>query len=97
MDPRLLVQRLVERGTVVVKLLPQLLLGLGLDEVGGGMPAHSLSYSGCAREPPEDGRAARDDEASVPSAGHPSTAPPSPLTTSAPVGGSGAGAGMLTH
>jgi hypothetical protein len=40
---------------------------------------------------------ARDDEASAPSAGYPSAAPLSSLTMSAPVGGSGAGAGRLTH
>jgi hypothetical protein len=33
-DPRHLVQRSVERGAVVAKLLPQLLLSLGLDKVG---------------------------------------------------------------
>jgi hypothetical protein len=34
MDPQRLVQRIVERGTVVTKLLPQRLLSLGLAEVG---------------------------------------------------------------
>jgi hypothetical protein len=34
MDPQGLVQRIVERGAVVPKLLPQHLLGLGLVEVG---------------------------------------------------------------
>jgi hypothetical protein len=42
MDPQCLVQRVVERGPVVSKLLPQGLLGLGLIEVGwrrtGGLP-----------------------------------------------------------
>jgi hypothetical protein len=33
-DPQRLVQRSVERSAVVAKLLPQLLLGLGLDTVG---------------------------------------------------------------
>jgi hypothetical protein len=33
-DPQRLVQCSVERSAVVAKLLPQLLLGLGLDEVG---------------------------------------------------------------
>jgi hypothetical protein len=33
-DPQRLVQRVVERGTVVTELLPQHLLGLGLAEVG---------------------------------------------------------------
>jgi hypothetical protein len=33
-DPQRLVQRIVERGTVVMELLPQRLLGLGLIEVG---------------------------------------------------------------
>jgi hypothetical protein len=34
MDPQRLVQRVVDRGIVVSKLLPQRLLGLGLVEVG---------------------------------------------------------------
>jgi hypothetical protein len=34
MDPQGLVQRIVEQGPVVSKLLPQRLLGLGLVEVG---------------------------------------------------------------
>jgi hypothetical protein len=34
MDPQGLVQRIVERGAMVSKLLPQCLLGLGLVEVG---------------------------------------------------------------
>jgi hypothetical protein len=34
-DPQCLVQRLVERGTVATELLPQLLLLLGVSEVGG--------------------------------------------------------------
>jgi hypothetical protein len=42
MDSQGLVQRVVERGPVVSKLLPQRLLGLGLVEVGlrrtGGLP-----------------------------------------------------------
>jgi hypothetical protein len=33
-DPQRLVQRIVERGTVVSKLLPQPLLSLGIIEVG---------------------------------------------------------------
>jgi hypothetical protein len=33
-DLQLLVQRVVERGTVVAELMPQRLLGLGLAEVG---------------------------------------------------------------
>jgi hypothetical protein len=33
-DPQRLVQRIVERGTMVMELLPQRLLGLGLIEVG---------------------------------------------------------------
>jgi hypothetical protein len=60
-------------------------------------PACSLSCSGCSAGPPEVGRAARDDEAPAPSVGPPNAVPPSPLTTSALVGGSGAGAGRLTH
>jgi hypothetical protein len=35
MNPQRLVQRPVERGVVVVELLPQLLLLLGVGEVGG--------------------------------------------------------------
>jgi hypothetical protein len=34
MDPQCLVQRVVERGAVVSKFLPQRLLGLGLVKVG---------------------------------------------------------------
>jgi hypothetical protein len=34
MDPQDLVQRIIERGAMVSKLLPQRLLGLGLVEVG---------------------------------------------------------------
>jgi hypothetical protein len=33
-DPQRLVQRLVERGTVVTELLPEPLLCLGIDEMG---------------------------------------------------------------
>jgi hypothetical protein len=47
--------------------------------------------------PPEVGRAARDDDAPAPSAGHPSATPPSSLTMSAPAEASGADAGRLTH
>jgi hypothetical protein len=61
------------------------------------VPARARSCSGCAVGPPEAGRAACDDEAPAPLAGHPSAVPSSSLTTSAPVGGSGAGAGRLTH
>jgi hypothetical protein len=48
-----------------------------------GAPACSRSYSGRVAG------LARDDEAPALSAGRPSAAPTSPLTTSAPVGGSG--------
>jgi hypothetical protein len=35
MDPQRLVQHPVQRGAVIAELLPQLLFGLGVDEVGG--------------------------------------------------------------
>jgi hypothetical protein len=96
-DPQHLVQCSVERSAVVAKLLPQLLLGLSLGKVGrrcaGTLPLLLWMRAG----PPEAGRVARDEKASSPSAGHPGAAPPSSLTTSAPVGGSRAGAGRLTH
>jgi hypothetical protein len=96
-DPQRLVQRSVERGAVVVKLLLQLLLGLGLDEVGrrcaGALPLLLQMCRGAARS--REGGARRRGPDAVSRA--PSTAPLSSLTTSAPVGGSGAGAGRLTH
>jgi hypothetical protein len=67
MDPQRLVQRPVERGTMITELLPEPLLRLGVDE------------------------------APTPSAGRPSTAPTSLLTTSAPVGASEADASGLAH
>jgi hypothetical protein len=49
-DPQGLVQRVVERGPMVLKLLPQGLLGLGLVEVGwrraGGLPLLLQSHHG---------------------------------------------------
>jgi hypothetical protein len=42
MNPQCLIQRVVERGTVVSKFLPQRLIGLGLVKVGrrrAGMPS----------------------------------------------------------
>jgi hypothetical protein len=82
---------------MVAKLLPQRLLGLGTSEVSRGASAHSRSCSGRAAAQSEAGRTPRDDEASAPSARRPDTTPPSSLTTSTPVGGSGAGAGRFLH
>jgi hypothetical protein len=59
--------------------------------------ARSRSCSGRAVAPYEAGRTARDDEASAPSARRPDITRASSLTTSAPTGGSGAGAGRLPH
>jgi hypothetical protein len=47
--------------------------------------------------PSEAGRAARDDEASALCVGCPDITQSSPLITSTPTGGSGAGAGRLSH
>jgi hypothetical protein len=51
MDPHPFVQRPVERGAMVAKLLPQRLLGLGTDEVSRGASARSCSCSGRATAP----------------------------------------------
>jgi hypothetical protein len=59
MNPQRLVQCPVERGAVAAELLPQLLLLLGLGEVGGAS----------TRSSPEAGGAARDEEASAPCPG----------------------------
>jgi hypothetical protein len=90
-DPRSLVQRPVERGAVVAKLLPEPLLRLSLDEVGRRGVGIVLPCSRRAAGP------AGDDEASALSAGHPSVAPTSPRATSAPAEASGADAGALAH
>jgi hypothetical protein len=44
-----LVQHPVERGAVIAELLPQLLLLLGVDEVGGGASTRSLPEAGGRR------------------------------------------------
>jgi hypothetical protein len=82
---------------VVAKLLTHLLLSLSLGKVSQRCARALPLLLLMRREAAEAGRAARDNEASAPSAGRPSTVPPSSLTTSAPVGGSGAGMGRLTH
>jgi hypothetical protein len=97
MDPQRFVQHPVERSAMVAKLLPQHLLGLGAGEVGRWRVAVPRSCFGRAAVPSEAGTTPCDDEASAPSAEHPGATPQSSLTTSAPVGGSGAGAGRFTH
>jgi hypothetical protein len=42
-DPQRLIQRSVERGVVIAELLPQLLLLLGIDKVGGRLVDTLLS------------------------------------------------------
>jgi hypothetical protein len=83
-----LVQRPVEQGAVAAELLPQLLLLLGVGEVGAGASTHSS---------PEAGGPTRDEEASAPCLGPLATMWPSHLLTSAPAWGSGAGVGRLAH
>jgi hypothetical protein len=75
MDPQRLVQRSVERSAVVAELRPQLLLRLGLDEVGWRCAGSLQLLLRCAVGPPKAGRAARDDEAPAPSAAPPPPAP----------------------
>jgi hypothetical protein len=98
-DPQRLIQRSVERSAMVTKLLPQLLLGLGLDEVGrrcaGALPLLLRMCRGATRS--WEGGARRQGLGAISWAPQCSAAPPSSLTTSTPVGGSGAGAGRLTH
>jgi hypothetical protein len=59
--------------------------------------AHSRPCFERAAMPSKVGRAARDNEAPAPPAGRSDITRPSSLTTSAPTGGSGAGAGRLPH
>jgi hypothetical protein len=82
---------------VAAELLPQLLLLLGVDEVGGGASTLSCPYPGLAAGSLEAGGAAWDEEASAPCHELPATMWPSHLLTSAPAWGSGAGAGRLAH
>jgi hypothetical protein len=96
-DPQRLVQRPVERSTVITKLLPQPLLCLSLDEVGRRRASALLlllrTCRGATRSWESDARRRGPDAIS----GHPSTAPPSSLTTSAPTEASGADAGRRAH
>jgi hypothetical protein len=82
---------------MVAKLLPQLLFGLGLNEVGrwcvGVLPLVLRMCRGATRS--WKGGARRRGPGTISQA--PSAAQPSPLTTSAPVGGSEASVGKLTH
>jgi hypothetical protein len=87
-NPQRLVQHPVERGAVITELLPQLLLLLGVGEVGGGASTRSS---------PEEGGPARDEEASAPCLRPPATMWPSHLLARAPSRGSGAGVGRLAH
>jgi hypothetical protein len=71
MDPQRLVQRSVERGAVIVELLQQLLLLLGIGEMGGRLVGALLSRSRGAG-------AGRGSLGAVPSApGHHVSVPPS--------------------
>jgi hypothetical protein len=87
-DPQRLVQCSVERGAVITELLPQLLLLLGVDKVGGRLVNALLSRS---KGP------AQEDEASASCPRPPATMWPSHHLTSAPAWGSGAGMGRFTH
>jgi hypothetical protein len=86
--PQRLVQHPVERGTVIAELLPQLLLLLGVGEVGGGF---------WTRSSPEAGGPAREEEASAPCLRPPVTMWPPHRLMSTPAWGAGAGVGRLAH
>jgi hypothetical protein len=96
-NPQRLVQRSIERRTVVAEFLPQLLLGLDLDEVGwrraSVLPLLLRMRRGATRS--WKGGARRRGPGTVSRAR--SDTPPSSLTTSASAGGSGADAGRLAH
>jgi hypothetical protein len=96
-DPQRLVQRPVERGAVAAELLPQLLLLLGVGEVGGRRAGPLLPLPQAHRWVARSRGAARDEEASAPCLELPATMWPSHLLTSAPAWGSGAGVGRLAH
>jgi hypothetical protein len=83
-DPQRLVQRPVERGAVAAELLPQLLLLLGVGEVGGAASTRSRPYPRLTAGSLEAGGPVRDEEASAPCLGPPATMWPSHLLTSAP-------------
>jgi hypothetical protein len=96
MDPQGLVQRIVERGAMVPKLLPERLLGLGLVEVGW-QRAGLLRLPLCVTVPSGAGGPARDDEASALCVGCRGNMQPSSRITNTPITGSGAGAGQFSH
>jgi hypothetical protein len=73
---------------MITELLPQLLLLLGVGEVGGGSSTRPL---------PEAGGPAREEEASAPCLWPLVTMWPSHRLTSAPAWGAGAGVGRLAH
>jgi hypothetical protein len=85
-DPQRLIQRPVERSAVVAKLLPQLLLSLGLDEVGrrcaGALPLLLWMRRGATRS----WKGGCDDEAPAPSAGPPVSCRCSPSPRARPSG-----------
>jgi hypothetical protein len=95
-DPQRLVQRIVERGIVVSKFLPQRLLGLGLVKVGRRRAGVPLLLLRVRNSDIRVGRPACDDEASVPCVGCRGTTQPSSRISSTPAG-SGAGAGQFSH
>jgi hypothetical protein len=90
-DPQRLVQRPVERGAVITKLLPEPLLRLGLDEVGRRGVDMLLLLLQVRRESSARRRG------SAPSTGCLSAASTSPRATRAPAEASGADAGGLAH
>jgi hypothetical protein len=96
-DSQRLVQRPVERSAVITELLPQPLLRLSLNEVGrrhaGMLPLLLRTCRGAAQSSGSGVR--RRGPGTISRA--PSAAPSRPLTTSAPVRGSGADAGRLAH
>jgi hypothetical protein len=96
-DPQRLVQRVAERGVVVLKLLSQRLLSLGLIEVVGGALVCSRSCPGRATVTSGAGRTARDDEASVSCFGCRGITQSSSSITSTPAAGSGAGSGQFSN
>jgi hypothetical protein len=81
MDPQRLVQRVVDRGSVVTKLLPQSLFVLGFIEVGRRRAAAAKPRSGCATAASGARKIVRDTKALVPwaeraaSRSHPPTSP----------------------
>jgi hypothetical protein len=96
-DPQHLVQRVVERGAIVSKLLPQRLLGLGLVKMSRRRAGVLLLLLRVRHGDIWGGRPARDDEVSVSCIGCRGITQPSSRITSTPAAGSGAGAGEFSY